>query len=209
MYNKKIFLIGLLIVCLLLPAWAARHAYYPSAPAEGLGQGAALMSSQIAWQVLDETTSAGTEPTDLAVGERTYLTVVAAVAADDSGDGEISYTKVPPTWNGIRIRCIGITNDASVTYQIYAGTKGNETDCELAKVGQLAYTIGTQASITSTYEMADTLTVTAADWTATAGASSPTSNQLADYSINLLGADFIVVVPTVAGCDCKLLIKGY
>lgn len=207
--NKKILLIGLVIVCLLLPAWAARHAYYPSAPAEGLGQGYALMSSQIVWQVLDTTTSAGTTPTALGVTERTYKTVVAAKAADANGDGEISYTKVPPTWNGIRIRCIGITEEADIAYDIHVGTLGNEDDCELALVGTLTYVIGTQASITTGYEMADTLTVTSADWTATAGSSTPTGNGLADYAINLLGADFIVVVPVTVDVDCKLLIKGY
>ena len=207
--RKKILFGVLIAMCLLLPAWAARHAYYPSAPAEGLGQGSALMSSQIVWQVLDTTTSTGTTPTALGVAERTYLTVVAAQAADASGDGEISYTKIPPTWNGIRIRCIGITDGADIAYDVHAGTIGNEDDCELALVGTLTYIIGTQASITSGYEMADTLTVTAADWTATAGASSPTGNGVADYAINLLGADFIVVVPVTIDVNCKLLIKGY
>lgn len=207
--NKKILLIGLIAVCLLLPAWAARHAYSPSAPAEGVGQGYALMSSQIVWQVLDTTTSSGTEPTSLGVAERTYKTVVAAVVAASSGDEEISYTKIPPTWNGIRIRCIGITENADVAYDVHAGTLGNEDDCELALLGTLTYIIGTQASTTSGYEMADTLTVTAGDWTATAGATSPTGDGLADYAMNLLGADFIVVVPVTVDVDCKLLIKGY
>lgn len=207
--NRKILLIGLIAICLLLPAWAARHAYYPSAPAEGLGSGYALMSSQIVWQVLDTTTSAGTTPTALGVAERTYKTVVAAQAADSSGDGEISYTKIPPTWNGIRIRCIGITENADIAYDVHAGTLGNKDDCELALLGTLTYIIGTQASITAGYEMADTLTVTAGDWTATAGSSTPTGDGLADYAINLLGADFIVVVPVTIDVDCKLLIKGY
>ena len=141
---RKSILITLLIgICIVLPVLAARQGYYPSAPAEGLKSGSALMSAQIAWQVLDTTTSAGTTPTALGVAERTYLTVVAAQAADSSGDGEISYTKIPPTWNGIRIRCIGITDGADIVYDVHAGTLGNEDDCELALLGTLTYVIGT------------------------------------------------------------------
>jgi len=173
----------------------------------------ALLSSQIAWTVVDATTAADTEPDDLAVDERTYATVLAAIAAASAGAGdeEISYTSIPSTWNALRFRCIGATDNGAVTYQIYLGTLGGDADCELAKAGQLAFVIGTQASITSGYELADQVTVTAADWTKSWGSASPgdTSEQCAEAAIDIMGADFLVVVPSATDTDCKLLVKGY
>jgi len=186
-----------------------RTSYNPSGDAEGLTDAKALLSSQVAWNTIDATTSAGTEPTDLAVTERTYVTVVAAIAADASGDGEISYARIPPTWNALRFRAIGITENGTATYQIYLGTLAAGTDCELAKAGQLAFVIGTQASITSGYELADAVTVTAADWAKSWGSASPGSDQCAEAAIDIMGADLVMVVPTTASADCKLIVKGY
>lgn len=214
--NKKILLIGFICVCLLLPAWAARHAYYPSAPAEGLGQGTAMMSSQIAWQVLDATTVANAEPDDLAVTERTYLTVLEAIAdsvaagdADTDPNDEISVVRIPPTWNTVRFRCIGASDGGAITHQIYFGTLGNGTDCELSKAGQLAWVIGSQVSTTTDYELADTLVLTtSSSWNKTWGSQSPTGNLVAEAVIDVLGADLIVIVTTVTDVNCKLLAKG-
>lgn len=189
-----------------------RNSYSPSGDAEGLTDARALLSSQVAWNTIDATTAAGTEPQDLAVTERTYLTVVAAIAAASSGDGdeEISYARLPPTWNALRFRAIGVTADGTATYQIYLGTLAGGTDCELAKAGQLAFVIGTQASITSTYELADAVTVTAYDWAKSWGsAGTADSERTAEAAIDIMGADLIVVVPTTASADCKLLVKGY
>ena len=160
--EKRIVSILVVLILLFTSLLMAAHiGYSPSATSEGVRSGYVLMSSQIAWNVLNASVAAGDEPTDLAVDERTYTTVVAAIATAASGDGKISYARIPPTWNGVRFRCIGTTNNATVTYQIYAGTLGDGTDCEIAKVGQAAWTVGQQVSTTSTYEMADSLTWTA------------------------------------------------
>lgn len=208
---ERLIVAALLIAMVLFCRYAfGRRTYNPSGLAEGLDSGRALLTSQIGWNVLDETTAAGTEPTDLAVTERTYLTVLAAIAADASGDGEISYASIPPTWNGLRFRAIGADDDGTATYQLYMGTLAGGTDCELAKLGQLAWVIGTQTSAaSSTMEMADAVTVTAADWTKSWGSASPGSNQVAEAAIDIMGADLLVMVPTVASSDCTLLVKGY
>lgn len=110
-----------------------------------------MRTPQNKWQIIDATTSADNEVSDLAVTERTYTTIVAAIAAAASpsdGDGEISIFPIPDGWNGIRLRAIGITADGTATYQIYLGTLAlRGTDCEMVNAGQLAWVVGTQTSI--------------------------------------------------------------
>lgn len=109
-----------------------------------------LHTMQSGWVVVDETTSTGTEPTALAADERTKLLVDAAISAASSGDDEISTFVIPASWNGVRFRSVGITDNDTQTYQIYLGTKGSladNADCELAYVGQLVFTTGTQVSL--------------------------------------------------------------
>lgn len=109
------------------------------------------------WVIADETTSSGTEPTDLAVTERTYQLVKAAITAASSGDDEISVFGIPRGWNAIRFKGIGITDDGTYTNQIYLGTLGDGNkdadstgeDTELVYAAQLAWVIGTQSSIYS------------------------------------------------------------
>ena len=177
----------------------------------------AVHTARATWTVVDTTSSTGTEPTDLAVTERTYQTVKTAIATAASGDDEISILDIPRGWNGIRFRAQGITDDGTYTVQLYAGTLGDgnrdtdstSSDCELAYIGQMAWVIGTQASVTSTYEMADAVTVTVSDWTASITTKTPSGNRVGEVRVDLLGADVIVVVPTVASADSKLLAKGY
>lgn len=112
--------------------------------------GNVLYSMQDGWIVIDETTSTGTEPTALAANERTKLLVDAAIAAASSGDDEISTFNIPASWNGVRFRSVGITDNDTQTYQIYLGTRSSlesNADCELAYVGQLVWTTGTQVSL--------------------------------------------------------------
>lgn len=173
------------------------------------------------WAAIDTTSSAGDEPTDLAVTERTYQTVKAAQIASVGGDGEISIFDIPRGWNAIRLRAQGITDDGTYTVQIYAGTLGDgnkdsaltAADCELAYVGQFAWTVGTQGAVTATYEMADAVTVTESDWTVSMSANnnirSPGNERVAEARFDLLGADVIVIVPTVASADSKLLARGF
>ena len=177
----------------------------------------AVQTARPRWEVIATTASAGDEPTDLAVTERTYQTVKTAIAAALNGDEKIQVFDIPRDWNGIRFRAQGITDDGTYTTQVYFGTLGDgnkdsdstDFDCELAYVGQLAWVIGTQASITATYEMADTVTVTGSDWPESWESSSPTGNRIAEASIDAIGADVIIIVPTVASADSRLLARGF
>ena len=171
-----------------------------------------LHTPRSAWDVLGATLAEGDEPNDLAVGERTYLTVLAAA---EGGDDKIIVfdlrTADRQHWNRVRFRCIGVTDGGNIVYQVYFGTLGlGGTDCILAPAGELDFVIGTQASTTATYEVADTLTVTpSGSWTKGWGSVSPTGNLVAEGWIDLIGADIVVLVPTTVGCNCKVLGKGY
>lgn len=176
--------------------------------------GETLMTNQIPWVVVETCTSDGNEPTDLAVTERTYLTVLAVSPTALTGggsedDAEIEIFRIPPWWNGGIFECIGITDNNTVTHQIYLGTLGDDSDCELVKVGQLAWTIGTQVSTVSGYELADTLTVTSYCWTSSWSSTSPTGELAAQASLDFKGADIMVIVTTVSTCDSKLKVKGF
>lgn len=184
----------------------------------------AVHTARPVWVAIETTTSAGDEPTDLDVAERTYQTVKAAQIANVGGDGEIGIYDVPRGWNAIRLRAQGITDGGTYTVQIYIGTLGDGKrdadytsastfDCELAYVGQFAFVVGTQGAVTATYEMADAVTVTESDWTVDMTAAglvrSPSGNRVAEARFDLLGADLIVIVPTVASADSKLLARGF
>lgn len=110
-------------------------------------EGNVLHAMQSAWEIADSTSSAGTEPTALAVTERTKLLVDAAITAAASGDDEISTYMLPSKWSRIRMRALGITDDGTRTDQIYLGSLGGRKNCELSHSGQLAWVIGTQTSI--------------------------------------------------------------
>ena len=200
------------IVALATVAWAIDPVYVTNRQGKIVDPGA-LNTRQNVWVVANTVASAGDEPADLAVGERTYVTVLAAIAADVGGDGKIETYKAPSHWNGARFRCIGITDNATATFIIYGGTRNTRLaagDCELAPLGQLAFTIGTQVSTTATYEMADTVVITLDDeWIADWGTISTASDRIAEATIDLLGIDTLVFVPTVASADCKLIVKGF
>lgn len=171
-----------------------------------------LTSKQNVWVAVNTVVSAGDEPTDLAEDERTYAAVLAAITAAVGGDEKIAVYDMPEHWNHVQFECIGITEDATATFLIYAGTRGglSGTDCNLGLVGQLAFVIGTQGSTTATYEMADAVTKTASDgWIEAWGVVSPGSDRVARGAVNVMDADVLVTVPTVASANCKLLAKGY
>lgn len=184
----------------------------------------AVQTARPVWVNIATSASTGDEPTDLAETERTYLTAKAAQIADVSGDGKIAFFDVPRDWNGLKLRAEGITADQSYVTEIYLGTLGDGKrdadnplgdktfDCELAYYGQATWTIGTQASTTATYEMADTLVLDQTGSTYPAppnGAISPGSNRVAEVVFDMQGADLIVSVPTTVGADSKLMAKGY
>lgn len=168
----------------------------------------------IRWAVVDATTEADGEPAALGTDERTYITLLAAIAAaasESDGDGEISIYPLTSAMNRIRLRCIGADGDGALTtYQIYLGTlNALGTDCELAHVGQLAFTIGAQESTTDDYEMADTLTVTEYDWCKAWTSSTPANDRVCEATIDIMGANLLVALASATDTDCKLLMKGY
>lgn len=203
-----ILIIGLCLAVMTV-AWAIDPVYISNKQGKIVDPGE-LNTKQNLWVAVNTVVSAGDEPNDLAVGERTFLTVTAAA---EGGDEKIETYSVPSTWNGVRFRCIGITDNGTATFQVYGGTRDTRisgSDCELAKLGELAFVVGTQVSATSTYELADAVTVGAAtSWIPDWGSVSPGSELVAEATIDLLGIDVLVLVPTVASANCKLMAKGY
>lgn len=203
--KKGIFLIMLAVLILAPPCFSTERAVNK------------LITAQNTWVIVDNTTSDGNEPNDLTVDERTYNLVVDAIAtakdldaSGSEGDGEISiFYPIPKTYNAGRFRCSGVTESNSVIHQIYLGTLGGGADCELVKAGQLAWTIGTQVSTVSTYEMADAVTVTPYCWTKSWDTASPSGNLVAEASVDFMGADILVVVTSTSECNSKLLLKGF
>ncbi len=170
------------------------------------------------WVVIDTTSAADTEPSDLTDIERTYQTVKAVIATGAGGDEEISIFDVPRSWNAVRFRCRGVTEGVNVIHYLYFGTLGDgnrhtdstTADCELTYAGKLDWTLGDQVSADATYdEMADTLTVTAGHWNKSWGSQSPASDFVAEATIDLIGADLIVVICQTTTCDCQLLATGF
>lgn len=186
-----------------------------------------LVTHQEIWRVAETCTSADAIPTALAVGERTFQTVLAAIAAQvnrSTGDGEIEWYIIPKMWNSVRFTAIGIANDGTYTVDIFSGTLGGGIkesdnlpqanakldDCNLTHIGTLAFIIGLQVSTTSGYEMAQSVTVTTKDATTSwTSAGTVDADDTAEAAIDLQGADVLVFVPTACSADSKLLIKGY
>jgi hypothetical protein len=215
--KKKLFILTSLLVVVGLCFAADLSRVVPVDTAGERVDPGAVHTVRSEWVVIDTTSSTGDEPTDLAVTERTYQAVKTAIGTGASGDDEISIFDIPRGWNAIRLRAQGITDDGTYTVQIYLGTLGDgnrdidstTANCELAYAGQLAWVVGTQGAVTATYEMADAVVITASDWTKDWTSSSPGAERVAEAFIDLMGADVIVIVPTVASADSKLLARGF
>ena len=181
-------------------------------------QGSELCTPNFPFAVAATWTSADAEATALAVGERTYKTIVAAIAAAanaSTADGEIEIYTLPYGTNAVRIRAIGITDNGSIVFDVLSGTyDGSIEDCEMSLRGTLTFTVGTQASAHgATYEVARAVALTAssdvastADW---AIASSGAVESIAEALLDMQGDDLLVLVPTTLTADSKVLIKPY
>ncbi len=110
-------------------------------------EGDILHTIQSAWIIAESENSGDSQTDALAATERTRAIVDRLIAADAANEGQISVLAIPSKWNTMRFRGIGITNDGTVTHQIYLGLLGGDLDCSLSHAGQLAWTIGTQTSI--------------------------------------------------------------
>lgn len=181
--------------------------------------GSELCTPNFPWVSVTAWTSAGTEPTALAVGERTFKTVTAAIAAaaTDAGDEEIVIYTVPYGTNAIRIRCLGTTANSGVTtFDVLSGTfNGGLDDCNFALRGTLTFTTGSQVSAQNgTFEICDIVVLTASsdaastsDWTiANPGDAGETA---AEAMLDLQGDDTVVLVPTATDQNAIPLIKPY
>ena len=203
----KRVIIGFLLGITVILAMAAQRAMV----------GSELATPNFGWAVVATWTSAGTEPTALAVTERTYKTIVAAVAAaaENAGDEEIEVYTVPYGTNAIRIRAIGITDGHAMVFDVLTGTyDGSIEDGEMVLRGTLTFTVGTQASTTSAYFLADIVALTASSDAASTSAwtiANPAtgSETAAEAMLDLQGDDTVILVPTTLASNAKVLIKPY
>ncbi len=177
-----------------------------------------LVTARRVWVVAETSTSAGTEPSPLGINQRTFQAVQASITAAANGDDEIEFYSIPSWANGLRFTAIGITNDGTYAVEIYAGTLettakkaiADGTDCNLTNIGLLSFIIGQQRSTTVTYEMAQSVTKTARDWSVAWGtAGTVDSDRTCEATIDMMGADVLCIVAATCTADAKLLIKGY
>ncbi len=125
--------------------------------------GSELATPNFPWVAGATWLAAGDEATALAVTERTFKIINTAIAADASGDGKITIYTLPYGTNAIRIRAIGLAPNESVVVDILSGTfDGNTDDCAMVLRGTLTFVIGLQKAVPADYEIADTVSLTAA-----------------------------------------------
>ncbi len=175
-----------------------------------------LFTARSRFVTLDSTAS-GATASALGVTNRTYQAVKTLIAAAANNNDEISIFDIPRSWNGAIFNAIGVTENSTVAWDLHTGTLGEgnldsastSADCALAYLGRLTFTIGTQGSLVSTFEFADTVTATPSDKVSTWGSKSPGSNRKAEARIDLDSDDLLIAVPITATSDCKLLGKGY
>ena len=166
------------------------------------------------WTPVNDVLSADGNATDLSVSQRTYLTSQAAIVANANNQDQITIKKLTgsPTSpvNGLRFRCMSVTDTSVCTYNIYAGTLLENADCELSLLGTLSFTTGTQASTVTGYEMCSQLTITEGGTSASfKETTTADDDRIAETRIDFQGSDILVIVPTAVGADCKLLVKAY
>ena len=214
---KKTIFVALLLVAAVIYAQTTR--VVPIDQAGLRVDPGSLHTARAVWVTIDTTTSAGSEPDDLGVGERTYTQVAALIAAAANDDEEMSVFDIPRSWNSIRLRATGTADDATVTYIIYLGTLGDgnrdtdstSADCDLSYLGTFAFQMGTQQSTTATDLFAEICVTTTGNWTKDITTTSPGENtfRVAEVRVDLAGADLLVAIPTVASTNSKLLGKGF
>ncbi len=106
-----------------------------------------LSTNQDPWEIAESENSGDSQTDALGDTERTRAIVDRLIAADAANEGQISIYIFPSHWNKVRFRGIGITEEATMSHQIYLGSLIPGGDCELTHAGQLAWTVGLQTSI--------------------------------------------------------------
>ncbi len=135
----KKYIVSLIVLCLLVGGASLTHVSQIN--------GSALVTMQNAWLIAEIENSGDTEANAWADTERTRKISEALIVANAANETNISTFRIPSKWNGMRFRAAGITDNGTVTHQIYLGTLGGGQDCELTYVGQLAWVIGPQQTI--------------------------------------------------------------
>lgn len=174
--------------------------------------GSELTTNDSGWFTVAEFASSGGAATDLAVGERTYATIVAAIAADAGNDGQIVIFDLPYGANAVRFRNIGLAAAGDHVYQVYSSAKFGAADSAFTKRGTLTFKTGSQASTFTGFEYADVLAVTntsesSVSWTVANPGDG--TELVAEAFIDLQGDDTLVIVPTTLDDNSKLLGKYY
>ncbi len=174
--------------------------------------GTELATSTTGWATIAEFASASGVATDLAVDERTYATILAAIAADVGNDGQIVVYHLPYGANTVRFRNIGLAAAGDHVYQLYSSARHGASNSAFSKRGTLTFKTGSQASTVSGFEFADVLAVTntsASSTSWTVANPGDATELVAEGIIDLQGDDTLVIVPTTLDDNSKLLGKYY
>ena len=162
-------------------------------------------AAQLAWTAGDQDsiyyqtafTSGGSyipQPGDIVTGNTSGETaVVMATPTPTSGTwaagdaaGTIQYRSKSGTFGDDETVKIGDGKDAKANVLTHGGT----SDLKL-------------------FEYADTLSLTQKSWVKKWGSISPADDTIAEATVDLMGADYMVIVTTTCTGDAKLLVKGY
>jgi hypothetical protein len=189
--------------------WIGGHRQDVQAQPVRASVGTEVVTAQGGWVLIGTFSATGAEPSDLAGGERTYDTAIAAIAAAGSGDDKIVHERIPYGCNGAQYYVTGTTDNQSVVLVAWSGAR-KSSDCILFPRGTLTWTVGTQAATTVSYEVADTLSVSgdtqsSSPWTPY----SPADNTAASGECDWKGDTDAFWVPTTLGCDAQLWAKYF
>ena len=109
--------------------------------------GNALHTIQNAWVIVETENSGDSQANAWADTERTRKLTEALIVANAANETNISTFRIPPGWNTMQFRAIGITDNGTATHLIYLGTLGGGQDCSLTLAGTFDWVIGPQQSV--------------------------------------------------------------
>jgi len=141
---KKIFM-WLMVILLASTSFAQRTG--KSLTKVRVVDGNVVHTIQSGWVIAESENSADTQTDALGVTERTKKRLDTVIAANANEEEFISIFLIPPEWNVMRGRGVGITDGDQFTHQLYLGTLDEDLDCEFTYTAQFLWTVGTQSSI--------------------------------------------------------------
>jgi len=128
---------------------------------------------------------------------------VALFTATDANN--LTYV-IKPSWSVIKLRCSGWDDGDDFVFDVFFA---NSSSDHFTRVATLTWKTGTQTSATTSYEFADTLTESNAQWHTTASAVSPEGNYIAEWAVGTGGSKMIGFCPTTNDSNAVLEITGY